>query len=243
MIRFKPSTPSGAPADGLLLGKTGETTTASLRPARRRPGRGLSWAATVISQSGCVGAQAAPVRDQPLGQVHAVGLDGQGQRRIRPDQQHQAAPSGDRAQPRPAPPRPSRRTPGTPRPRRPAGARRPASGSGHPLGIGEEQQVGQRSFRAPAMGEARRRSRQGFQFVTSFQGFPMSEALASIRPASPPPWPPADRPTRSPWWRCPSCSPGTISRPVLDAGQRVFGENRVQEAMGAGASAARSNCA
>ena len=51
------------------------------------------------------------------------------------------------------------------------------------------------------------------------------------RPASPPPSPaPAARPARSRWSPSPRCSRADRVRAVLDAGQRVFGENRVQEA-------------
>jgi hypothetical protein len=85
----------------------------------------------VISQSGWVSRSLGQGRCQPLRQVEAVGLDRSGQNRVGADQQKQASPPGDLAQPPPSIRRRPKRAEG---PEHHGGAGRQALGDA--LGVG-----------------------------------------------------------------------------------------------------------
>ncbi len=170
--------------------------------------------------------------------MHAIRPDRLGQGFVRADKQNEAALIGNGAQSQ-APDRRIRRAEG---PKHYARAAREALCDGlgvwNPSRIGEEKQVWQGDPARRPWREGHGRPRQGFQFVHRLQAIPcMSDApqvspLASIRSRIAAAETAAGRP------------PGSVAlvavsktqvwdhiAPVLAADQRVFGENRVQEAM------------
>lgn len=169
----------------------------------------------------------------PLGQVDAIGADAFGQSDVCADQQHQAPGGGYRPQ-TPALLDSVRRAESAKYDRR-ADGKTLGDGlrGGNARRIGEEQQPGQRRPAHDPWRKGQGRTRQGSQFVLTVQGTPpMSQALVEIRARIAAAEARAGRPAGSVTLVAVSkTQPWDHIAPVLDAGQKVFGENRVQEAM------------
>ena len=165
--------------------------------------------------------------------MQAVGPDRLGQHGIGPGQQNQTLLVRNRPQSTALVGRPGRAE-GAKHHARPG---RQAAGHGlgisHPGRIGEEKQVWQGNPPRQPWREARRRPRQDLKFVHRFQAIPcMSDALTAIRARIEAATVASGRPSGAVTLVAVSkTQPWDHIAPVLAAGQRVFGENRVQEAM------------
>lgn len=165
--------------------------------------------------------------------MQTVGPDGLCQHGIGPGQQNQTSLVGNRSQS-------AALVCGIGRAKGPkdhAGTRRQAPGDGLGIGdagrIGEEKQVWQSNTPRQPWRQARRRPRQDLNFVHRFQATPcMSDALTAIRARIEAATLASGRPSGAVTLVAVSkTQPWEHIAPVLAAGQRVFGENRVQEAM------------
>ncbi len=170
--------------------------------------------------------------------MNAIGANGPGEGFVRAGQQDQAAPVGDGAQSQPLGYR-VRRAEG---PKYHSGAAWQPFSDGlriwNPRRIGEEKQVRKDDSARRPWREGHGRPRQGFQFIHRFQAAscmsdaPQASALIAIRARIAAAETAAGRPSGSVTLVAVSKTQAWDHiAPVLAADQRVFGENRVQEAM------------